>query len=367
MTFNTDKNYGDTSFLTGMRAIAILLVFLIHSGGGGLRALSDWSNFLVDCGKYGVQVFFVISGYTIFSQFFQEKYTLKKFLLVRLTRLSLPYFPILIALFFYANAGGTVLNGWAKTINAGTIDAVNLLSHLTYLSPYDLRWQNSIIGIEWTLGVEVFFYVAVGLLIKIGIVQTHARSMAVFGVLSMIVFVVQLIAAKKLSLDPNFVHWLPFGYAPMFYLGGLAFVVRRQLKATYPDGSSMARALCVGSRLTVMMFFIGIITASTRMPLSGRIPEAFFVVATFITIVTYRDGTSNGLLRSRPMQFMGSISFSFYLLHYLVILFVPNPTNAVLGNFIVQLVISITASVIWCEVFERRLYHRAKAYIKREA
>ncbi len=46
-----DKNYGDTNFLTSMRAIAILLVFLIHSGGGGLRLLSGWGDHLVDCGK----------------------------------------------------------------------------------------------------------------------------------------------------------------------------------------------------------------------------------------------------------------------------------------------------------------------------
>lgn len=43
-----------------------------------------------------MQIFFVISGYTIFSQLFQEGYGLKKFLMVRLTRLSLPYFPILV-------------------------------------------------------------------------------------------------------------------------------------------------------------------------------------------------------------------------------------------------------------------------------
>lgn len=77
------RDYKDTNFITSLRAIAILFVFIIHSGGGGLRELGAMGNFFVDIGKYGVQMFFVISGFTIFNQFFSEKYTLKKFLLVR--------------------------------------------------------------------------------------------------------------------------------------------------------------------------------------------------------------------------------------------------------------------------------------------
>jgi len=363
----TKKNYGDTNFLTGMRAIAILLVFLIHSGGGGLRDFGVWGNFLVDCGKYGVQVFFVISGYTIFSQFFQEKYSLKKFLLVRVTRLSLPYFPLLIVLFLYAQAGGTQLTGWATTINGGTIDAVNLLAHLTYLSPYNLRWQNTIIGIEWTLGIEAFFYVAIGLLINAGWVRARARPMAFFGALAVIVLCLHLVAAKSLSLDPHFVHWLPFGYSMMFYLGTLAFVVRRHLKAKYPDGSPTARTFYLGTIAAVMLVFLAMLTTSTFTTLNGRIPEMFFVVATFGVIVAYREGSSTGVLGSRPLLFMGTISFSFYLLHYLVILFAPNPTNSVPANFLVQLLVSIAVSVVWYEIFEKRLYLRAKATIKRAA
>lgn len=49
-TLAADNNYGDINSLTGIRAVAILLALLIYSGGGGLRELSSWSNFLLDCG-----------------------------------------------------------------------------------------------------------------------------------------------------------------------------------------------------------------------------------------------------------------------------------------------------------------------------
>jgi peptidoglycan/LPS O-acetylase OafA/YrhL len=66
-----DRHYGGTEFITGLRAIAVFLVFLIHSGGGGLREVSEFLNTFVNFGKYGVQIFFVISGFTIFYQLYE--------------------------------------------------------------------------------------------------------------------------------------------------------------------------------------------------------------------------------------------------------------------------------------------------------
>ncbi len=35
------KDYGDTNFITGMQAFAPLAVAMIHTGGGGFRALGE--------------------------------------------------------------------------------------------------------------------------------------------------------------------------------------------------------------------------------------------------------------------------------------------------------------------------------------
>ena len=93
------RNYKGTNFITGLRAIAILLVFLVHSGGGELKNINDGFNNLVHYGTYGVQMFFVISGFTIFYQIFEKGYRFKKFLLVRVSRISIVYFPIIILIF----------------------------------------------------------------------------------------------------------------------------------------------------------------------------------------------------------------------------------------------------------------------------
>ena len=63
------QDYGDTNFITGMRAFAAFGVVLIHSGGAGLRSLGPIGNNFADLGLTGVYVFFVISGFSVASSF----------------------------------------------------------------------------------------------------------------------------------------------------------------------------------------------------------------------------------------------------------------------------------------------------------
>lgn len=57
-------NYGDSNFITGMRAFAALAVFLIHIEAVGLETLGLIGRVL-SIGKTGVYAFFVISGFSV--------------------------------------------------------------------------------------------------------------------------------------------------------------------------------------------------------------------------------------------------------------------------------------------------------------
>ena len=63
------KDYGSTSFITGIRAFAAMAVVLIHAGGAGLRNLGSFGNNIVNFGQAGVYVFF--EGY--FKEYFFPK------------------------------------------------------------------------------------------------------------------------------------------------------------------------------------------------------------------------------------------------------------------------------------------------------
>lgn len=360
------RDYKSTNFITGLRAIAILLVFLIHSGGGGLRDMGSAANFLVDIGKFGVQIFFVISGFTIFNQFFTERYSLRDFLAVRLSRISIPYYPILLLLFIYIKMGGTQFNSWATLFNSGDISVGNLIAHITYLSPYFKNYQNTILGGEWTLGVEVFFYVVFGVLITYGIFKLSPRSFLLFGVVFFFISAALVVATKLLGLDAILMLWLPFGYGYMFFLGGLAYYLRNHLK----DDRFFLRIKL--SRSAVSDFVLGalllmlaiVVVFGNGIPYIGLFTELGFVIATFLLLVFFNsDGRLSILIENNVLLFLGSISYSFYLIHFMVV-HTPDVVMSPAISFLVKLVVTTVLSFVWYWVFEKKAYNSIKRKIR---
>ena len=57
------RQYDETNFVTSLRALAATMVLVIHTAAfSSLGAIGD--N-ITRCGKYGVEIFFVISGFSI--------------------------------------------------------------------------------------------------------------------------------------------------------------------------------------------------------------------------------------------------------------------------------------------------------------
>ena len=86
--------YGDTDFITGRRAIAATMVVMIHTG-----AFADFGTMgqaITSAGKYGVDIFFVISGFTIAKTFTEAK-DYRSYLTRRVMRI-LPLYWFIISL-----------------------------------------------------------------------------------------------------------------------------------------------------------------------------------------------------------------------------------------------------------------------------
>lgn len=362
------RSYRDTDFLTGLRAIAILMVFFMHAGGAGLESLGSVASFFVRLGKYGVQIFFVISGYTIFSQFYQEKYNFRDFILVRLARISLPYFPLLILIYLYLYFGGKQFNIWAIQFNDGIFSLRDLLAHLTYLSAFFYQYANSVLGVEWTLGVEVFYYLVLGLLISYKIIKLNFKSFVIWGLVTFAMALVIKFSAKYSGINQFALGWWPFAYGYMFLLGGLAYYLRSISFVSAKILNDIKR------RLVANLFFASALAGLLFMGLSVLyfkpiyfLVESYFVVSTFLAIVLFHEGSWLAkILHNRFLMFIGSISYSFYLVHNLVILHLPliiSPALTLLINFLIALILS----VLWSLFFEQYLYSLVKKRIKYKA
>ena len=141
-----------------LRGIAVIAVCFRHFSHALLSSPSnDFANIFDvfdSYGKYGVQVFFVVSGFVIPLSLHKSRYSISqygRFLLKRLVRLHPPY---LIAL------GLSLLIGYAsyRVRNLGfpeTIESISLslfYLHISEINP-----------VFWTLVVEAQYYIFVGL------------------------------------------------------------------------------------------------------------------------------------------------------------------------------------------------------------
>lgn len=360
-----ERVYEKTNFITGLRAIAILLVFLIHSGGGGLRQQSDAMSVFVDFGKYGVPMFFVISGFTIFYQFFEGRYTLRHFLFNRVSRISLPYFPILILLFLYVKLGGEQFVNWAIRLNEGEVSITNILLHFSYLASFGLNYANSIIGVEWLLNVEVFFYFIIGFLITKKLIQPQPFNILIWLLLSSLLAVVTIVVGYFSILNPLTVQWLPLRYGWMFILGGLGYFYRYKINSTLSERSvSTLSNITIVSSVLIILVLINFKSLNSISLLN----EAIFATVTFLLLIFTRDSEKlTIILTNKVMIFLGTISFSFYLLHYIVIS--SNISSVLLGFsgvwelFLSDLLLSILISFFWYKIFEQLCYQKIKLLI----
>ena len=367
-----ERSYEGTNFVTGLRAIAVLLIFLIHSSGG-MQELGEAYRLFFDFGKYGVPIFFVITGFTIFSQLLSGHYTLSKFLKIRISRVSIPYFPLILIIFAYINFGGEPFNLWASKLNVDGLSIENLLAHLTYLACFSVEYANTFIGTEWTLHIGIFYYLVLGYLITTNLLKDNFKSLFIVlsGSIFIAIFILYLGYAHK--LESLFVHWVPFRYAWMFVLGGVGYYCRNRvnMKLTKQVQDKMSNIVIL---LSIVCFFVllnletidgvTVLYETFFSLLNGSI----FAILAFILIVFVKDSARLSVVFTNKVSiYIGRISFSFYLWHYFIIqMKVANDfTNNFILVFILNFLLTILIAHCWHKVFEVRLYEKVKGYVTR--
>lgn len=203
--------------MDGLRFIAIGLVFIFHLNGylivksGGLYPLAQraWLEQVAVVGFRGVELFFVISGFILGLPFAAHylggarKVNLRKYYLRRLTRLEPPYVVTLIILF-----------GLAVTVQGQRV--VDVYRHLaaSVIYQHDLIY-GAVMGITWSLEIEVQFYVLVPLLTLLFRIQ---RAWLRRGLMTGLVGVLLAVQPLFLPGHPRLTLSL-FAYLQFFLIG----------------------------------------------------------------------------------------------------------------------------------------------------
>lgn len=303
--------------LDGLRAIAVTLTVLAHTG--------NFSNY----SKYGVDIFFVLSGYFISEVFLDKKLSVKDFLVNRFARL----YPLVILYSIVA----VMFSLRFRTPGAWEGSISSLLMVKNFQS------SDSLFGHFWSLSSEFQFYILIAIMVS---VLGHSRIYIFIAPVLLFMLISILLQYWLIYSNSNtfFDYNLIFGRPCEIWLGVFAYFLcrRKNLKYTYLLGAMFF--------VTLLLFIL------SKHPFS-------IALATFF-VICYLDFKQDGfvvrVLGLSIIRTMGMLSYSIYIWHLLIVNFYEvacihfyrrNPENSLI-SFLFVLVVSIFVAYFSYKYFE---------------
>lgn len=293
--------------IDGLRAIAVLSVLLFHAGFDAFGG-----------GYVGVDIFFVISGYLITTIIYREiesgSFSIAHFYERRFRRIL----PAVTVVILATLAAGAVLfhshnyHALADSAVAATVFLSNVFFYLH--AGYFSAPANSLPLLHtWSLAVEEQYYLFFPLLM-IAISRYGARRFSAWLLLLAIVSFVIGVAVSESDTAAAF--YLIHGRAWELFAGSL--LATGLIPAIRHRHTRIVASL---AGIAMLAFSIFAYTPSTVFP---GIAAALPVIGTVLLIHSGTGGETfvTRCLRVRPLVFIGLISYSLYLWHWPVIVFV---------------------------------------------
>jgi peptidoglycan/LPS O-acetylase OafA/YrhL len=341
--FRTKSRFGS---LDGLRAASVAAVIWHHTGGG--LVTFEWFKY----GHHGVTLFFAISGFLITTLLLREHdrhgtIDLRAFYIRRSLRIFPLYYAVLLVY-------GLLVFLLERQSKAGQEFFANLPSFATYTSNWFVALDGrTIFYFAWSLAAEEQFYLIwPPLLKKLG---TRARALAVAASVTL------LVAAFEWAL-PLFIGaaraepiQMAMGNLPLAIVAGVVGALLLH------DPKTFARCWpwLAGSRWHSLAWLV--LALLSTYPRASPWATSHLALAGLVMSCCMReDHLLAGLLRWRPMVYLGTISYGLYLLHMLcknVVVKAAAVAGVQLGAgafFLATLALAIVAAGLSFKYFESR-------------
>jgi peptidoglycan/LPS O-acetylase OafA/YrhL len=317
--------------MEGLRGIAVFLVFLVHFNSLFVgNKESFWVLITTPLGHTGVDLFFILSGYLIYSSLINKKsFSALKYVKDRAKRLYPVFFAlsalyILIYLFLMPDT---------STIPEGIDGLKYVLASLT-MQPYVFGFQ-PMMTVTWTLAYEVTFYAILPVFV-IGLAMNQWGDQARF-----VMLLVCLLAITGYFSFTN-------GAGPeriVFFFGGMLLAEsKKYIKHRFQRRrwAFLGLVMAIGSASLVHIMSWPLMWA-----VSLGVIGWWLVVGH--ALYSERPATS---LTFTPLRYLGNMSYSYYLSHSLAIHASHQIFNAVNGgsvNTVTELYLwgLLTFAVTW--------------------
>ncbi len=300
--------------IDSLRAISVVAVIIYHA------KIYFFGHLFFGGGYYGVDIFFVISGYLITSKIFKDmknkNFSFTNFYLRRARRILPALFLTLLISFILS---------WFSLMPSQFVDfAKSVLFTLSFISNYFFY----ITGLEygavsgllkpilhtWSLGIEEQFYIIFPLLFFL--IFKYLRNFLLFILIA--IFLGSLFFSIILSnIDPILNFFILFSRIWELLLGSIIYFIKT--KINFEVSKNISNTFTLVAINLIFFSFMFIYDSHPTPNLKTLIP---LLGASLIIFFYKKEGFLNRLFINKFALGIGLISYSLYLFHYPIFAFV---------------------------------------------
>jgi peptidoglycan/LPS O-acetylase OafA/YrhL len=314
--------------LTGIRAVAAILVVATHAAYTTGKYIQGYFGLVSARMEIGVPIFFVLSGFLLFRPWVKSLATgsaepsLRRYAWHRFRRVMPAYVVTVLiayAIYHFRHAGPNPGHTWFGLFRNLTLTQIYTFNYLRGYLHQGLTQM-------WSLAVEATFYVLLPLLAYLLLVVLCGRQwrpkLLLFGIATLaLISPVWLVGVHLTTSIPNGARlWLPT-YLIWFLAGMCLTVLQRMRVRCYAFAALPLAAVCYIIASTPIA---GDPTTSP-LGLSQALYKAVFYAAiaglAVAPLALGDQGWYSRFLASRPMVWLGEISYEIFLVHLITMEF----------------------------------------------
>lgn len=289
--------------LNGLRGISVLLVFFYHLG------FEIFKN-----GYLGVDIFFLISGFVISTYILQNielnKFNLKDFYIRRAKRILPIYFLVIIASFilFLTILSFDKLDYFYNTINYSLFFLSNYFFYFSTDYFSNLSSQSPLLH-TWSVSIEMQFYLIYPIFL---LFLSKYFNLERLKYILLILILSFILFSAFLNFHQNF--FLPIFRASELLIGSILFFLYRDFKKKKLNHDFISFII-----LILLIFFFYFIDKNS----SYYLYELLFfliLISYFLCTLKYSFFVKK-LFCNNIISYLGKISYSVYLIHFIIIIF----------------------------------------------
>jgi peptidoglycan/LPS O-acetylase OafA/YrhL len=289
--------------LTSLRAFAALWVILFTSWSLMLPQGMGELPGLIKAGNLGVDLFFILSGFILchvyLDEFGQKRFSYREFLTHRLARI----YPLHLATLWLTIMMGSAALMFGAKIDSDAMDWSSLPANLFMVHAWGLAPSAAFNHPSWSISAEWFAYLCFPLFASVAWTLRKKPVVAfVLGLVSLSVVSCAFWMLTGKELTNMTIDWGALRILPTFFLGSMLYVAYRS--------GVVSNRLIASAGFAISASFVALCA-------HFNMPAVLIITALGLCVISLAgiDPMGKGILSSKPLVYLGEISFAAYMVY----------------------------------------------------